>query len=44
ENKKEFSKALETVQAELGKDYPLVIGEELITTDEKIVSINPANK
>ncbi|MFS0907446.1 L-glutamate gamma-semialdehyde dehydrogenase [Priestia aryabhattai] len=44
ENKKEFKKALETVQSELGKDYPLVIGEELITTDEKIVSINPANK
>jgi 1-pyrroline-5-carboxylate dehydrogenase len=44
ENKKEFNKALETVQSELGKDYPLFIGEELITTDEKIVSINPANK
>jgi 1-pyrroline-5-carboxylate dehydrogenase len=44
ENKKEFKKALETVHSQLGKDYPLVIGEELITTDEKIVSINPANK
>jgi 1-pyrroline-5-carboxylate dehydrogenase len=44
ENKKEFKKALETVHSQLGKDYPLVIGEELITTDEKIVSSNPANK
>lgn len=44
ENKKEFKKALETVHSQLGKDYPLVIGDELITTDEKIVSINPANK
>lgn len=43
-NKKEFKKALETVQSQLGKDYPLVIGDELITTDEKIVSINPSNK
>ncbi|MED3980476.1 L-glutamate gamma-semialdehyde dehydrogenase [Priestia megaterium] len=44
ENKKEFKKALEIVHSQLGKDYPLVIGEELITTDEKIISINPANK
>ncbi|MEB2278074.1 L-glutamate gamma-semialdehyde dehydrogenase [Bacillus sp. ILBB4] len=44
ENKKEFKKALETVQSQLGKDYPLVIGDELVTTDEKIVSINPSNK
>ena len=44
ENNTEFKKALEVVQAELGKDYPLVIGGEAITTTEKIVSINPANK
>ncbi|MFU1996195.1 L-glutamate gamma-semialdehyde dehydrogenase [Priestia megaterium] len=44
ENKNEFKEAFELVQSELGKDYPLVIGEELIATDEKIVSINPANK
>jgi len=44
ENNNEFKKALEVVQAELGKDYPLVIGGEAITTTEKIVSINPANK
>lgn len=44
ENKSEFKKALEIVQKELGKDYPLVIGGEAITTTDKIVSINPANK
>ncbi|MBT2737585.1 L-glutamate gamma-semialdehyde dehydrogenase [Bacillus sp. ISL-7] len=44
ENKREFEKALENVQSELGKEYPLVIGEEFIKTDEQIVSINPANK
>ncbi|MFY2253450.1 MULTISPECIES: L-glutamate gamma-semialdehyde dehydrogenase [Priestia] len=44
ENKNEFYKALEVVQAELGKDYPLVVGGESITTTEKIVSINPADK
>ncbi|MBE5098505.1 L-glutamate gamma-semialdehyde dehydrogenase [Priestia aryabhattai] len=44
ENNNEFKKALKVVQAELGKDYPLVIGGESITTTEKIVSINPADK
>ena len=32
ENKDAFESALELVQSELGKDYPLVIGGELITT------------
>ncbi|MGG0720582.1 L-glutamate gamma-semialdehyde dehydrogenase, partial [Robertmurraya massiliosenegalensis] len=36
--------ALKTVEGYLGKDYDLVIGGERITTEEKIVSINPANK
>ncbi|ALC81718.1 MULTISPECIES: L-glutamate gamma-semialdehyde dehydrogenase [Bacillus] len=44
ENRSEFKKALEVVQSELGKDYPLVIGEEFITTKEQIISVNPANK
>lgn len=44
ENKREFENALEIVKSELGKSYPLVIGEELITTDKQSVSINPANK
>ncbi|MEH7133532.1 L-glutamate gamma-semialdehyde dehydrogenase, partial [Priestia megaterium] len=44
ENKDAFESALELVQSELGKDYPLVIGGELITTEDQIQSINPANK
>ncbi|MBM7644627.1 1-pyrroline-5-carboxylate dehydrogenase [Scopulibacillus daqui] len=44
ENQKAFEKALQDVHSQLGKDYPLVIGGERITTDEKITSINPADK
>ncbi|WP_027410405.1 L-glutamate gamma-semialdehyde dehydrogenase [Anoxybacillus tepidamans] len=43
-NKKAFEAGLKTVQSYLGQDYPLVIGGERITTEDKIVSINPANK
>jgi 1-pyrroline-5-carboxylate dehydrogenase len=43
-NKKAFEDALKKVEAELGKDYDLIIGGERISTEEKIVSINPANK
>lgn len=39
-----FHKALEQVQKVMGESYPLVIDGEKVTTDEKIVSINPANK
>ncbi|MGE8018516.1 L-glutamate gamma-semialdehyde dehydrogenase [Peribacillus frigoritolerans] len=44
ENKREFEKALKSFQSDLGKEYPLVIGDKYITTDEQIVSINPAKK
>ncbi|MFD6442453.1 aldehyde dehydrogenase family protein, partial [Peribacillus sp. NPDC060186] len=44
ENTKAFHKALNSVQSELGKSYPLIIGGESITTEEQIISINPANK
>ncbi|MBB6454899.1 1-pyrroline-5-carboxylate dehydrogenase [Salirhabdus euzebyi] len=44
ENRKEFEEALKKVEAELGQDYPLIIGGERIYTDDKIVSINPAKK
>ncbi|WP_028399787.1 L-glutamate gamma-semialdehyde dehydrogenase [Ectobacillus panaciterrae] len=44
ENKKAFQEALCYVNSQLGKEYPLVIGGERITTDKKSVSINPANK
>jgi 1-pyrroline-5-carboxylate dehydrogenase len=43
-NKKAFQDSLAFVQSQLGKDYPVVIGGEEISTDKKIVSINPANK
>ncbi len=36
--------AIEKVKTQLGKEYPLVIGGERITTDGKIDSINPANR
>ncbi|MCM3212170.1 L-glutamate gamma-semialdehyde dehydrogenase [Bacillus licheniformis] len=45
ENRKAFEKALETVNNEwLGQSYPLVIDGERYETENKIVSINPANK
>lgn len=43
-NKIAFQDALKKVENECGKDYPIVIGGEKIFTEEKIVSINPANK
>ena len=36
--------ALEKVKGELGREYPLVIGGERITTGNKLDSINPANR
>ncbi|MBB5174232.1 L-glutamate gamma-semialdehyde dehydrogenase [Texcoconibacillus texcoconensis] len=42
QNREEFETALRKVKAELGKEYPLVIGGERMTTEEKIVSENPA--
>ncbi|RBW69072.1 L-glutamate gamma-semialdehyde dehydrogenase [Bacillus taeanensis] len=44
ENQKIFQEALREVEGQLGKDYDLVVGGERISTDDKIVSINPANK
>src|SRR5699024_9123874 len=32
------------VEADLGREYPLIINGERVTTEEKIVSVNPANK
>lgn len=43
-NRQEFKAALKLVEAELGKEYPLIIGGERITTEQKIVSENPSNK
>ena len=44
DNRQAYLQALETVEGYLGQDYPLVIGGEKITTEEKIISYNPANK
>lgn len=43
ENRQAYLQALKTVEGYLGRDYDLVIGGERITTEEKIVSYNPAN-
>jgi len=39
-----YLQALNTVEGYLGQDYDLVIGGERISTEDKIISINPANK
>ncbi|MBM7662756.1 1-pyrroline-5-carboxylate dehydrogenase [Bacillus mesophilus] len=44
ENKKALQAGLATVESYLGKDYDLVIGGERISTEQKIVSVNPANR
>lgn len=43
-NKVAFLEGLKTVEGYLGENYPLIIGGERITTDEKLNSSNPANK
>src|SRR5687767_5597925 len=44
ENARAMRAAIEKVQGELGREYPLVIGGERITTGNFIESINPANR
>jgi 1-pyrroline-5-carboxylate dehydrogenase len=44
ENAAAMRVAIDKVKAELGQEYPLVIGGERITTDSKIDSINPSNR
>lgn len=43
-NRTDYLEGLKTVEAYLGQDYPLIIGGERITTEDKIVSFNPSNK
>lgn len=43
-NRKALEAGLATVESYLGQDYDLVIGGERISTEQKIVSVNPANK
>ncbi|MFC4769350.1 L-glutamate gamma-semialdehyde dehydrogenase [Effusibacillus consociatus] len=42
-NKEAMQTALAKVKAELGKEYPLVIGGEKIFTEKKAKSLNPGN-
>jgi len=41
-NRKRQEQALARARAELGKEYPLVVGAERITTDQKFSSLNPS--
>ncbi|WP_046174411.1 L-glutamate gamma-semialdehyde dehydrogenase [Domibacillus indicus] len=43
-NQAAYQKALKKVESGLGGHYPLVIGGERISTEEKIISYNPADK
>lgn len=43
-NKQAYLEALAKVEAQLGAEYPLIIGGERITTEDKIISYNPAKK
>ncbi|MFC7687830.1 L-glutamate gamma-semialdehyde dehydrogenase [Ureibacillus sp. GCM10028918] len=43
ENRQAYLEALKKVESELGKEYPLIIGGERVTTEQKIVSYNPSN-
>ncbi|PYS83019.1 MAG: L-glutamate gamma-semialdehyde dehydrogenase, partial [Acidobacteria bacterium] len=44
ENAQAMRAAIEKIKTQLGKEYPLVIGGERITTDSKIDSINPSHR
>ena len=42
-NKRVFEKALLEIKKRFNKEYPLIIGEEKIYTDEKLKTYNPSN-
>lgn len=44
ENARAMREALDRVRQELGREYPLVIGGERVTTGRTFESVNPANK
>lgn len=44
ENRQRYLDALKKVESEMGGEYPLIIGGQRITTEEKTISYNPANK
>jgi 1-pyrroline-5-carboxylate dehydrogenase len=43
ENKSAMERAIAKVRSELGKEYPLIIGDEKLYVDDKIRSLNPSN-
>ena len=43
QNQNAMRAALEEVEGQLGKSYPLVIGGKPVETDGEVVSVNPAN-
>ena len=43
ETARRMREALATVRAELGREYDMVIGKQLLKTDHKIKSVNPAH-
>ncbi len=44
ENRQRMIQAIEKVQSELGREYPLIIDGEEVYTSDKFKSINPSNK
>ena len=42
DNKRAMEAALHKVRSELGREYPLRIGGEMISTGDKLVSVNPS--
>ena len=44
ENEIAMRAAIDGVRAELGREYPVIIGGEKITTDKQFESVNPAEK
>src|SRR6185436_7558873 len=44
ENAQAMRDAIAKVREQLGREYPLVIGGERITTDSMLDSLNPANR
>ncbi len=44
ENAQAMRDAIATVKSQLGREYPLVIGGERISTGDKLESLNPANR
>jgi 1-pyrroline-5-carboxylate dehydrogenase len=43
ENRRALDEAFKQVEGQLGKSYPLRIGEQRLDTDGEIVSVNPSN-